>query len=71
VELYNIPDDPSERNNVAAKHPEKVAALQDRVHELAATMVKPMFLEAEFQAVRERAGMPPAFPAEYLEFNEK
>jgi hypothetical protein len=41
------------------------------VNELAATMTKPMFIEAEFQAVRERAGLPPAFPNEYLEFGEK
>lgn len=71
VELYKIPEDPSEKNNVAAEHPDKVATLQNRVHELAATMVTSMFIDAEFQAVRERAGLPPAFPAEYLEFSEK
>lgn len=69
VELYNIAEDPSEKNNLAAEHPDKVAALQKRVNELAATMAKSKFLDAEFQAVRERAGLPPAFPGESMEFN--
>jgi hypothetical protein len=35
VELYNIPQDPSEKNNVAGQHPEIVAPLQKRAEELA------------------------------------
>ena len=50
VELYNIAQDPSEKNNVAAENPEKVAALQKRANELAGTMAKPLLLETEFKA---------------------
>ena len=31
LELYNIPQDISERSNLAAKHPEKVAALRAKL----------------------------------------
>jgi arylsulfatase A-like enzyme len=34
VELYNLSDDISEKNNLATKYPERVAALQQRLHEL-------------------------------------
>jgi arylsulfatase A-like enzyme len=71
VEMYDIATDPSEKNNVAAEHPDKVAALQERANELAATMAKPLFLETEFQALRQRAALPPPLPNEYLQFGEK
>ncbi len=71
VELYDIARDPSEENNVAAQNPEKVAALQKRANELAAASAKPLLLQAEFQAIRTRLSMPPAFPGEDLEFNEE
>jgi arylsulfatase A-like enzyme len=64
IELYDIAKDPSEKNNVAAQHPEKVAALQKRAMELAAVMAKPLLLETEFKAVLERLAMPPALPAD-------
>jgi hypothetical protein len=35
-------------------NPEKVAALQKRVNQLAATMAKPLLLETEFKAMRAR-----------------
>jgi arylsulfatase A-like enzyme len=35
VELFNLAEDPSEKNNLAAQHPEKVATLQQRLDELA------------------------------------
>jgi len=71
VELYDIREDPSEKNNVAAGNPEKVAALQKRANELSATMAKPMLLQAEFNAMRERLHMPPALPKEEFELNEE
>ncbi len=71
AELYNIGQDPSEKNNLAARNPEKVAELQKRANELAATMVKPLFLETEFKALLQRLGMPPALPGEEFEFNEE
>jgi len=70
-ELYDIAQDPSETNDVAAQNPEKVAELQKRANELAATMAKPMLMEAEFKAVMQRLHMPPALPGEEFEFNEE
>ena len=69
VELYNIAQDPSEKNNAAAQNPEKVAELQKRANELAATAAKPTLLMMEFDAMRKRLAMPPAFPGEEMEFN--
>ena len=66
VELYNIAQDPYEKNNVAAANPDKVAALQKRANELAATMVKPLLLTTEFNALRARLKLPPALPDEEL-----
>ena len=71
AELYNIAQDPSEKNNLAAKNPEKVADLQKRANELAATMAKPLLLETEFKAMMQRLHMPPALPNEEFEFNEE
>ncbi|MGH9023258.1 MAG: arylsulfatase, partial [Acidimicrobiia bacterium] len=71
VELYNLAQDPSEKNNVAAQNPEKVAELQKRANELAATMAKPLLLMTEFEAVRKRLAMPPALPGEEMEFNDE
>lgn len=67
VELYNIKTDPYEKDNVAAQHPEIVAKLQNRANELASTMVKPMILLTEFDAMRKRLAFPPALPGEELE----
>jgi arylsulfatase A-like enzyme len=66
VELYNIAQDPYEKNDVAAANPDKVAALQKRANELAATMVKPLLLTTEFNALRARLKLPPALPDEEL-----
>ena len=71
IELFNIALDPSETNNVAAANPEKVAALQKRANELAATMAKSPLLMAEFKAMLQRLHLPPAFPGEEFEFNEE
>jgi len=71
VELYNIAQDPSEKNNVAAQHPDKVAALQQRANELAASMAKPMLLETEIKAMMQRIKMPPSLPAELDSLDEE
>ena len=60
IELYNIAQDPYEKNNVAAANPEQVVALKKRANELASTMDKSLLLQAEFGAVRDRLHMPPA-----------
>ncbi|MBL8886572.1 MAG: sulfatase-like hydrolase/transferase [Phycisphaerales bacterium] len=67
IELYNIKTDPSEKDNVAAQHPDIVAQLQKRANELAATMAKPMILQVEFDAMRKRLALPPALPGEEFE----
>ena len=71
VELYNIKQDPAEKNNVAAENPEKVAELQKRANELAATMAQSPLLQTEFQALRARLKMPPALPDQALDLNEE
>ena len=71
AELYNIRQDPSEKNDLATQSPEKVSELEQRANALAATMTKPLFLETEFKAMLQRLGMPPALPDEEFEFNEE
>jgi arylsulfatase A-like enzyme len=44
VDLYNLADDPYETNNVAAAHPDKVAAMQDRLNALGKEAAKPLAL---------------------------
>ena len=44
VDLYNLADDPYETNNVAAAHPDKVAAMQDRLNALGKESAKPLAL---------------------------
>jgi arylsulfatase A-like enzyme len=62
VELYNIAQDPYEKTNVAGANPDKVAALQKRANELAAAQAKPLMLETEFKAMKQRLKLPPALP---------
>jgi arylsulfatase A-like enzyme len=70
-ELYNIAQDPSEKTNLAAQYPEKVAALQKRANEFAATMAKPMLLETEFKAIMQRLHLPPALPGEEYQIEDE
>ncbi len=44
VDLYNLVEDPYEKNNVAATHPDKVAAIQQRIEALAKEAAKPLAL---------------------------
>jgi hypothetical protein len=71
VELYNIPQDPSEKNNLAAQNQDKVAELQKRANELAAVQVKPILLQLEFQGFLQRLGMPPALPGEDFQMEDE
>ena len=70
-ELYNIADDPSEKNNLAAENPDKVAALGKRATELSTQMVPSPLLQAEFQQILKRLAMPPALPGEDFDFDEE
>jgi arylsulfatase A-like enzyme len=44
VDLYNLAEDPYEKNNLAAAHPDKVAAMQDRLNALGKESAKPLAL---------------------------
>jgi arylsulfatase A-like enzyme len=71
VELYNIANDPSEKENLAVQHPEKVLSLQQRVDELAAQAAKPLLLELGFKGLMHQYHLPPAFPGEEFEFDQE
>lgn len=59
AELYNLAEDPYEQEDLSAKEPEKVLALQKRINELAARQVRPLFTEATGELVHK---LPPALP---------
>ncbi len=44
VDLYNLAEDPYEKNNLAAAHPETVAAMQERLNALGKESAKPLAL---------------------------
>ena len=44
VDLYNLAEDPHERNNLAATHPDKVAVLQRRINALGSESAKALAL---------------------------
>jgi arylsulfatase A-like enzyme len=71
VELYNIAQDPSEKNNVAAQNPDKVAELQKLANQLAAVQVKPILLQVEFNDFRKRLAVPPALPGEEFQMDDE
>jgi arylsulfatase A-like enzyme len=60
VELFNLKSDPSEKTNVADRHPDIVKRLQDKVIELAKEQVPPYFAGNALQAA---LSQPPNFPA--------
>jgi hypothetical protein len=69
VELYNLAQDPSEKNNAAAEHPDIVTALQKGGNELASQAAKSVLLQNEFGAMQKRLQLPPALPDEDYQFN--
>ena len=72
LELYDIVKDPYEKTNVAEQNPAIVAQLQKRANELALTMAKPLLLQTEFAAIRQRLALPPALPpTTEWEFNDE
>jgi arylsulfatase B len=64
LELYNIPQDPSEKTNLADKNPQKVADLQKRIEQLAKESAKSLFLLEAFEAVKGSAHGAPALPTD-------
>lgn len=71
VELFDLAKDPSEKDNLAARHPEKVAALQKRITELSTQAAKPKLLEIGFRSIIEQFHQPPAFPGEEFDFSNE
>jgi arylsulfatase A-like enzyme len=69
AELYDLAQDPSEKNNLAAGNPEKVAELRQRLETLAKASVKPLFLEDQFKVVMKSMNGEPVLPTDDA-FNE-
>ena len=64
VELYDLAHDPSEKNDVAAQHPDRVAALQQRIEALAKDAAKPLFLVDQFKVVTRGLNGEPLLPTD-------
>lgn len=64
VELFNLATDPYEKTNLAATHPDKVVALQQRANELAQGAAKPLFLVEQFKVVMKNMQGEPVLPGE-------
>ena len=64
VDLYNLTQDPSESNNLASAHPDKVAAMQQRLNDLAKEAAKPLFLLDQFKVVMKNMQGEPVMPTD-------
>ena len=64
MELFDLAQDPSEKNNLAVQHPEKVAALQQRLDELAKESEKPLFLVDQFKVITKNMKGEPVLPSD-------
>jgi hypothetical protein len=62
--LYDLAQDPSEQNNLAAANPEKVVAMQARLNTLAKEAAKPLFLEAQFKVIMHGMHGEPVMPTD-------
>jgi len=69
VDLYNLAQDASETNNLAAANPDKVAAFKERLDALAKDAVKPLFLLDQFKVVMKNMNGEPVMPTDE-EFDE-
>jgi arylsulfatase A-like enzyme len=59
TELYNLAEDPDEKADVAAMHPEEAAALQKRLDKLATEQAPPLFTRATAELI---GNLPPVLP---------
>lgn len=64
VELFDLAHDPGEAHNLAAEHPERVAALQSRLESLAAESARPLFLVDQFKVIQRNMSGEPVLPTD-------
>jgi arylsulfatase A-like enzyme len=64
VDLYDLAEDPSEKNNLAAANPDKVLAFQQRLDTLAKGAAKPLFLVDQFKIVMKNMAGEPVMPGD-------
>ena len=64
VELFNLAQDPSEKNNLATINPDKVAAFQQRLEALAKESAKPLFLVDQFKVIKKNMNGEPVLPTD-------
>lgn len=62
VELFDLAHDPAEATNLAAQQPERVAAMQKRLDELAQGAAKPLFFAAQMKVVMKNMAGEPILP---------
>jgi arylsulfatase A-like enzyme len=62
VDLYDLSQDSSEQNNLAAANPDKVRALKERLDTLAREAAKPLFLTDQFKVVMKNMNGEPVLP---------
>ncbi|GKT07176.1 arylsulfatase [Desulforhabdus sp. TSK] len=62
TDLYNLTEDPSEKNNLSAAYPDKVAAMQNRLNAAAKEAEKPLFLIDQFKVVMRNMNGEPVLP---------
>ena len=62
VELYNLTQDPSEKNNLAAENAEKITTLKQRLDSLAKEAAKPLFLVDQFKVITKGMHGEPVLP---------
>jgi arylsulfatase A-like enzyme len=70
LELYNIAQDPEEKNDLAGKNLQKVAELQKRIEELARESAKSLFLVNAMEGVKHGAHGAPALPTDEAYFTQ-
>lgn len=64
VELYDLSTDPSEQHNLAAAHPERVAAMQARLDAAAKDAAKPLFMADQFKVIMRNMNGEPVLPTD-------
>jgi arylsulfatase A-like enzyme len=64
VDLYDLSKDPFEQNNLAADHPDKVVAMQQRLDALAKEASKPLFLMDQFKVIMKNMNGEPVLPTD-------